>query len=89
MAALGSQTCSFKQLVEIVAGGIKIGFIRIKHLLPSSAMVNRTSESNCCSVHGDTRHNFVFSSATGFRYASAFATPIFLTLSLSSPNIIT
>ena len=24
MAALGSQTCSFKQLVEIVAGGIKI-----------------------------------------------------------------
>ena len=38
--------------------------IRIKHLLQCSAMVNRTSESNCCSVHGYTRHNFVLSSAS-------------------------
>ena len=38
------------QLLVAFAGENQNWQIRIKHLLPSSALVHRTSESNCCSV---------------------------------------
>ena len=43
------------QLPKAFAGKNQTWLIRSKHLLPSSAMVNRTSESNCWSVHGGTK----------------------------------
>ena len=45
---------------EAFAGKNQNWLIRSKHLLPSSAMVNRTSESNCCSVHGGTHRYLHF-----------------------------
>ena len=46
------------QLLEAFAGKYQNWLIRSKHLLPSSALVHRTSDSNCCSVHGGS-HRFL------------------------------
>ena len=46
-------------LLEAVAGKNQHWLIRSKHLLPSSKLVHQTSESNCCSVNGDS-HRYLY-----------------------------